>query len=78
MAIPILQVFVADDVNEDKLAPLRDAGITVIKETKLDEAAFAERIKNVDGVIVRSATKITAELMDKRNVFASLTCWRRR
>ncbi len=65
MAIPILQVFVADDVNEDKLAPLRDAGITVIKETKLDEAALAERIKNVDGVIVRSATKITADLMDK-------------
>jgi len=65
MAIPILQVFVADDVNEDKLAPLRDAGITVIKETKLDEAALAERMRRVDGVIVRSATKITAELMDK-------------
>mgnify|MGYP001235192710 CR=1 FL=1 len=65
MAIPILQVFVADDVNEDKLAPLRDAGITVIKETKLDDVALAKRIKRVDGVIVRSATKITADLMDK-------------
>ncbi len=65
MAIPILQVFVADDVNEDKLAPLRDAGIKVTKEPKLDEAALAERIRRVDGVIVRSATKITADLMDK-------------
>src|SRR4051812_45741574 len=65
MAIPILQVFVADDVNEDKLAPLREAGITVIKETKLDPAALAERIRRVDGIIVRSATHITAELMDK-------------
>lgn len=65
MAIPILQVFVADDVNEDKLAPLREAGITVIKETKLDDAALADRMRRVDGVIVRSATKITAELMDK-------------
>ena len=65
MTTTILKVFVADDVNEDKLAPLRDAGITVVKETKLDDAALADRIKYVDGVIVRSATKITADLMDK-------------
>ena len=65
MAIPILQVFVADDVNEDKLTPLRDAGITVTKETKLDEATLATRIRQVDGIIVRSATKITEDLMDK-------------
>ena len=59
-----IKIFVADDVNEDKLAPLRDAGIEVVKETKLDAAALADRIKDADGVIVRSETTITAELMD--------------
>ena len=60
-----MKVFVADDVNNDKLAPLREAGIKVIKETKLAPEELAERIKDADGVIVRSATHITAELMDK-------------
>ena len=59
-----MKVFVADDVNEEKLAPLIDSGIDVIKETKLDDDALADRLKDADGVIVRSATHITAGLMD--------------
>jgi D-3-phosphoglycerate dehydrogenase / 2-oxoglutarate reductase len=59
-----MKVLVADDVNEARLAPLAEAGIQVVKETKLDPEALALRLKDVDGVIVRSATKITAELMD--------------
>ncbi|HMS43969.1 MAG TPA: NAD(P)-dependent oxidoreductase, partial [Pyrinomonadaceae bacterium] len=60
-----IKVFVADDVNNDKLAPLREAGFEVVKETKLSPEELALRIKDADGVIVRSATKITADLMDK-------------
>ena len=60
-----IKVFIADDVNEEKLAPLRQAGFTVEKETKLDFDALCEKMKDADGVIVRSATRITAELMDK-------------
>ena len=60
-----IKVFVADDVNNDKLAPLREAGFEVVKETKLAPEELALRIKDADGVIVRSATKITADLMDK-------------
>jgi phosphoglycerate dehydrogenase-like enzyme len=74
MALPILQVFVADDVNEDDLAPLRNAGITVTKETDLDEAALADRIRQVDGLIVRSATMITAELIDKAERLRVIGC----
>lgn len=59
-----MKVFVADDVNEERLAPLVDAGIEVVKEIKLDADGLAARMKEADGVIVRSATKITAELMD--------------
>jgi D-3-phosphoglycerate dehydrogenase / 2-oxoglutarate reductase len=58
------KVFIADDVNEEKLAPLKEAGIYVEKETKLPPAELIERLKDADGVIVRSATKITAEIMD--------------
>jgi len=59
-----IKIFVADDVNEDKLAPLTDAGFNVVKKTKLEGEALAAEIKDADGVIVRSATRITADLMD--------------
>ena len=59
-----IKIFVADDVNNDKLAPLREVGFEVVKETKLAPEQLAERIKDADGVIVRSATRITADLMD--------------
>jgi D-3-phosphoglycerate dehydrogenase len=60
-----MKVFVADDVNQDKLAPLIEAGIDVVKETKLTGDALATRLAEADGVIVRSATHITADLMDQ-------------
>lgn len=59
-----IKILVADDVNEDKLAPLRDAGFEVVKKTKLAPEELAAEIKDADGVIVRSATRITADLMD--------------
>ncbi len=59
-----IKVFIADDVNEEKLAPLKEAGFEVVKETKLPPEELIERLKDADGVIVRSATKITAEVMD--------------
>lgn len=58
------KVFIADDVNEEKLAPLSEAGIEVVKETKLPPEELIKRLKDADGVIVRSATRITAEVMD--------------
>ena len=60
-----IKIFVADDVNEDKLAPLSEAGFNVVKKTKLPPEELAVEIKDADGVIVRSMTRITADLMDK-------------
>lgn len=60
-----LKIFVADDVNEEKLAPLSEAGFDVIKKTKLSPEELAAEIKDADGVIVRSATQVTAGLMDR-------------
>ena len=60
-----IKILVADDVNEDKLAPLSGSGFNVVKKTKLSPDELVSEIKDADGVIVRSATKITADLMDK-------------
>ena len=59
------KVFVADDVNVDRLAPLTDGGIEVVKETGLTPEALEERLTGFDGVIVRSTTKISARIMEK-------------
>ena len=59
-----IKILIADDVNEEKLAPLIEAGFEVVKKTKLSPEELTEEMKNADGVIVRSATQITAELMD--------------
>lgn len=50
-----IKFFVADDVNEEKLAPLTESGIAVVKKTKLSPEALAVETKDADGVIVRSA-----------------------
>ncbi|REJ78191.1 MAG: phosphoglycerate dehydrogenase [Acidobacteria bacterium] len=60
----VLKVFVADDVNEEKLEPLKAAGIKVVKKIKLAPDVLSKELIDADGVIVRSATKISAELMD--------------
>ena len=57
------KILVADDVNEQKLLPLTDAGIRVVKKTKLPPEELAIEMSDADGVIVRSSTKITADLI---------------
>lgn len=59
-----IKVFVADDVNEEKLVPLKDAGITIEKRTRLNAEALAEALKDCDGLIVRSETKVCKDLMN--------------
>jgi D-3-phosphoglycerate dehydrogenase / 2-oxoglutarate reductase len=58
------KIFVADEVSDSGLQPLRDAGFTVEKRTRLSGADLADAIDGCAGLIVRSETKVTAELMD--------------
>lgn len=60
-----IKVFVADDVNTEKLTPLREAGFIIEKKLKLSVDELAEKIKDADGLIVRSETKVCSDLMDK-------------
>ncbi len=58
------KIFVADDVNQSGLEPLLAAGFTVEKRTGLRDSALFDAVHNCSGLIVRSETKVTAELMD--------------
>lgn len=58
------KILVADDVSETGLQPLRDAGVAVEKRTGLAKEELRALISEYQGLIVRSETKVTADLMD--------------
>jgi D-3-phosphoglycerate dehydrogenase len=64
MSNPSIRVFVADNVSDSGLQPLRDAGFVVEKRTGLEPSALREALANFDGLVVRSETKVTADLME--------------
>ena len=64
LTIPMPTILVSDDVSDSGLQPLRDAGFTVEKKTKLSVAELREALMGCEGLIVRSETKVTAELLD--------------
>src|SRR6266446_3815877 len=64
MTSPQTRILVSDDVSDSGLQPLRDAGFALEKRTGLTPDALREAIRDCDGLIVRSETKVTAELMD--------------
>lgn len=59
-----IKIFVSDDVSEPGLEPLRAAGFAVEKRTGLSVDALREVLRDCDGLVVRSETKVTAELME--------------
>jgi D-3-phosphoglycerate dehydrogenase len=57
-------ILVSDDVSESGLQPLRDAGFSVTKQTGLSPEALRSALADYEGLIVRSETKVTAEVME--------------
>jgi D-3-phosphoglycerate dehydrogenase len=60
-----MKIFVADDVSDTGLQPLRSAGFNVEKRVGLARAELVEALKDSDGLIVRSETKVTADLLEE-------------
>src|SRR5690625_5240860 len=59
------KVFVSDTLSEEGLYPLYEAkGIEVIFETGLSENELIDRLKDVDALLVRSQTKVTADIIE--------------
>src|SRR5438132_6553188 len=59
-----IRILVSDDVSDSGLQPLRDAGFSVEKKTRLSPDELREALVGAEGLIVRSETKVTAEVMD--------------
>src|SRR5687767_12653966 len=60
-----IKIFVADEVSDSGLEPLRAAGFNVEKRTGLTRSELAGALRNCQGLIVRSETKVTADLLDE-------------
>ena len=58
------KIFVADEVSDSGLQPLREAEFTVEKRVGLKPNDLREALTGCAGLVVRSETKVTAELMD--------------
>jgi D-3-phosphoglycerate dehydrogenase / 2-oxoglutarate reductase len=56
-------VFIADKLESSGIDQLTAAGIEVDNRPGLKDAALLEALRNADAVIVRSATRITAEML---------------
>ena len=59
------RIFVADDISDSGLQPLRDAGFRVEKRTGLSSSDLQKALAGAAGLIVRSETKVTSDLLDK-------------
>ncbi len=64
MSTPLIKIFVADEVSDTGLQPLRDAGFVVEKRTKLSGPELRDALANCAALVVRSETKVTSDLMD--------------
>jgi D-3-phosphoglycerate dehydrogenase len=58
------KIFVADDVSDSGLQPLRDAGMLVEKRVGLPADQLINALEGSSGLIVRSETKVTAQLLE--------------
>jgi len=58
-----MKVLVADKLPEEALCVLADAGMDVASKSGLSEKELCAQISDADGVIVRSATQVTAKAL---------------
>jgi D-3-phosphoglycerate dehydrogenase len=58
------RVLVADAIEESAMAKIKAAGLEVVVRNKDSDGPIEEQIKGFDCVVVRSATKITKEVIE--------------
>ncbi len=57
------KVLISDKMSSLANQTFKERGIEVEVATGLEPAALAERINGFDGLVVRSATKVTSEVL---------------
>lgn len=63
MSFNLSSVLISDEVDQKCVQILQDNGIKVLKNSKLSKEELLKEIPNHDGLIVRSATKVTADVI---------------
>lgn len=58
------RVLIADPIEESAVAKLKAAGLEIVVRNAEKDGSIENQIKGFDGVVVRSATKITKEVID--------------
>ena len=58
-----MKILVSDSLSKQGVEVLEKAGFTVVVKTKLPKEELFKEIKDADGLIVRSGTKVTAEVI---------------
>ncbi len=62
------RVLVADPIAESAVAKIKAAGLEVVVRNKEKDGPIKEQIKGFDCVVVRSATKITKEVIETADI----------
>lgn len=60
-----MKVLVSDPIHPDGLAWLRKHGVDVVQELTGDQEALRAALREVDGWLVRSRTRVTHDLLDQ-------------
>eukprot|EP00918_Siedleckia_nematoides_P025332 GHVU01054678.1.p1 GENE.GHVU01054678.1~~GHVU01054678.1.p1 ORF type:complete len:530 (+),score=45.78 GHVU01054678.1:106-1695(+) len=63
MSFVLKRVLISDEIDEKCINILQQNGIEVVKNTKLSPEQLISEIASYDGLIVRSATKVTANVI---------------
>ncbi len=63
MAAAGMKILVSDTLSQQGVEILEKAGFTVVVKSKMPKEELVKEIKDADGLIVRSGTKVTAELI---------------
>jgi len=58
-----MKILVSDSLSKQGIEHLEKAGFTVVVKTKLPKEELLKEIKDADGLIVRSGTRVTAEVI---------------
>lgn len=61
--LTMARVLIADPVAESAVAKMKDAGLEVVTRNKDTDGPVVEQIKGFDCIVVRSATKVTKEVL---------------
>ncbi|MFQ5832959.1 MAG: D-2-hydroxyacid dehydrogenase [Candidatus Thorarchaeota archaeon] len=60
----MVRVLIADPVADSAVAMMKDAGLEIVIRNKDADSPIEEQIKGFDCIVVRSATKVTKEVID--------------